>query len=598
MPEKKHLILCGDVPREVPDGQNRRELCLGKEADQINLDIEALNKKVVQELPPLLRDLLDIATYVYVGDQIIARGGQKSFDYGGRWHRRMTFRIAVRDNRTWADPGITDLLEETLSVASGNTFRFEFHPLLQDRFSEYLNFPNGESTNTGYNEVLLFSGGLDSFTGAMDEVVSKGSRPILVSHQSHNRMKKLQRDLFAYVHGVSQYGKRPLHVPVLVNKDKELTCETSQRTRSFLYAALGTVVARIFKLKRIRFYENGVVSCNLQWDNQTLQARATRSTHPRVLNLLSQLISEVAGVEFVVQNPYFEKTRTEVCERLKILHQETRIGQTRSCACSIHRNPETHCGICSQCLDRRFATIAAQCAEYDPDWRYALKVFQDPLSKPRERQMGLGFVGFAGRMEGLTLEGFVQRYSSELHEIAGYMTTQGEKAYKELYDLHRRHAEQVNRVLDAKLSENISKIRSGRLHVDCLLRAVARGEHLGEGRPSKAVDKGKTPSKRQDTGNGRQSKAAQEQVLLHAALMQHHHINDSEINWEPATQKELQGLTKWKQSKVSRMMETLFGKKPMQVYRSHCKERTIRGFLLKRDDGSRDVEAYAPSDDE
>jgi hypothetical protein len=566
--------------------------------DQINLGSEALNKKVVQELPPLLRDLLDIATYVYVGDQIISRGGQKSFDYGGRWHRTIAFRIAVRDNTTWTDPGITDLLEECLSVASGNTFSFEFYPLLEDRFPEYLDFPDGESTGTGYNEVLLFSGGLDSFTGAMDEVVSKGSHPILVSHQSHNRMKKLQGELFAHIHGVSQRGKRPLHVPVLINKDKDLTCETSQRTRSFLYAALGTIVARVFHLKCIRFYENGVVSCNLQWNNQTLQARATRSTHPRVLNLLSRLISAVSGVEFIVENPYFEKTRTEVCDRLKVLHQETKIEQTRSCASSIHRNPETHCGICSQCLDRRFATLAAQCAEYDPDWLYALKVFQDPLIQPRDRQMGLDFVGFAGGMELLTLEGFVQRYSSELHEIAGYMRIPREMAYKELYGLHRRHAEQVNRVLDAKLSENIASIRSGRLHVDCLLRAVARGDHLAAGRQSRTAGGGKPRPKRQSGRNGRQNKTAQEQVLLIAALMRHHRISDSEVNWEPATQKELQTLTTWKQPKVSRMMKKLFGSGPMQAYRASCKERTIQGFLLRRDDGSHDVEAYAPSEEE
>ena len=105
--------------------------------------------------------------------------------------------------------------------------------------------------------------------------------------------------------------------------------------------------------------------------------------------------------------------------------------------------------------------------------------------------------------------------------------------------------------------------------------------------------KGRRPAK-----ESRHNRTAHEQVLLLVALMQHHRINDGEINWEPATQKDLERLTEWNQSKVSRMMRTLFGEKPMQVYRSHCKGRTIKGFLVKRDNGSHDVEACAPSDDE
>jgi len=58
-------------------------------------------------------------------------------------------------------------------------------------------------------------------------------------------------------------AKKPFHVPVWINKEKALGREFTQRTRSFLYASLAAVVARIFDLWRIRFYENGVVSINL-----------------------------------------------------------------------------------------------------------------------------------------------------------------------------------------------------------------------------------------------------------------------------------------------------------------------------------------------
>ena len=80
--------------------------------------------------------------------------------------------------------------------------------------------------------------------------------------------------------------------------------------------------------------------------------------------------------------------------------------------------------------------------------------------------------------------------------------------------------------------------------------------------------------------------------------MSHHGVNDEEINWDPATQKELCTLTGWNQAKVSRMMKVMFGDKPMQTYKQRCKEKTIKGFLFKRDDGSCDVEAISPTRDE
>ena len=55
----------------------------------------------------------------------------------------------------------------------------------------------------------------------------------------------------------------PLHVPVWVHQRGTSGHEYTQRTRTFLYASLAVAVARVFGLKRLRFYENGVVGLNL-----------------------------------------------------------------------------------------------------------------------------------------------------------------------------------------------------------------------------------------------------------------------------------------------------------------------------------------------
>jgi len=123
----------------------------------------------------------------------------------------------------WTDPEIRTLLEETLAFASGDTYSFEFVYQPEDQFPKFLNFPSEIVSKYKYDEVLLFSGGLDSFAGVVEEVVANKNHPILVSHQSNNKLVGLQRTLFAYVIGLCKSGLKPLHVPVMINKKKELT---------------------------------------------------------------------------------------------------------------------------------------------------------------------------------------------------------------------------------------------------------------------------------------------------------------------------------------------------------------------------------------
>jgi len=190
------------------------------------------------------------------------------------------------------------------------------------------------------------------------------------------------------------------------------------------------------------------------------------------------LVSELIDSDFHFENPYFLKTKTDICERLKELGHERYISETRSCAKSVYRNPNNHCGTCSQCIDRRFATLATQCEEYDPGQFYAIDIFKEHLDSPRDKAMAAGFVGFANNLESMTVDGFVQKFSSDVHEIARYMPNQKhEIALKSLFDLHHRHAVQVNRVMEAKLKQNVSSVMKGVLPATCLVSMVARGEH-------------------------------------------------------------------------------------------------------------------------
>ena len=62
----------------------------------------------------------------------------------------------------------------------------------------------------------------------------------------------------------------------------------------------------------LSFYENGITSFNFPVSEHVLGARASRTTHPRVLADCSKLFSLLADVPFQVQNPYVWKTKTQV----------------------------------------------------------------------------------------------------------------------------------------------------------------------------------------------------------------------------------------------------------------------------------------------
>jgi hypothetical protein len=174
--------------------------------------------------------------------------------------------------------------------------------------------PEGED----FQEVVPFPGGLDSLGGAVQEILQGQRKVALVSHRPVSKLYSCQKALVAALGDrLTDPRLRPLHVAVEVNKGKSLGRDFTQRSRSFLFAAVAVVVARLFGLRRVRFYENGVTSLNLPISPQVLGGRATRTTHPRVLDGFGRLFSLLMGCEFVVENPFLWKTKAEVLAGIK-----------------------------------------------------------------------------------------------------------------------------------------------------------------------------------------------------------------------------------------------------------------------------------------
>ena len=83
----------------------------------------------------------------------------------------------------------------------------------------------------------MFSGGLDSLAGAIDEVLNEKHKVVLVTHKSTPKLNTRHRRLEKMI--ADKAGENaPLHIGVRVNKNKGLNYEYTQRSRSFLYLRL------------------------------------------------------------------------------------------------------------------------------------------------------------------------------------------------------------------------------------------------------------------------------------------------------------------------------------------------------------------------
>jgi hypothetical protein len=282
-------------------------------------------------------------------------------------------------------------------------------------------------------------------------------------------------------------AKRVLDVPVWVNLDESLSHEHTRRTRSFLFAALGAVSSRLFGLDRIQFFENGVVSLNFPPMAQIVGARATRTTHPQVLCGYRILMSALFGCAFDVVNPFLWMTKAEVVARIAANGFGDLISHTRSCTrvreMTIH-NP--HCGHCSQCIDRRFAVLAAGQEHNDPDEAYKVDLFTDDRPAGPDREIALAYIRSASDINRMADVAFFTRYG-EASRVVGFFSEPAATVAERIFDLHRRHAAAVCTVFERAISFHAAALRAGILPSSCLLFLIVshRGADAGTRYPER-----------------------------------------------------------------------------------------------------------------
>ncbi len=490
-----HLIHCGDVSGAGLPTSARAPLCLRLWGPRPNVfvRIEDLDRALWRRVPEAFQDLVDLAAYVYCADQAIPRGSDKDEAFGARWRRRLHFAVSVRRPELWSRPDLVQELVTVLSFLSEDEYHFHFEPLCAPpQFDSYLAFGGGCPFGGGVEDVVLFSGGLDSFAGAVQEALVYKRPVLLVTHCPNPKLEPVPAALAREV-AARAPGSRPAYLPVRVNKQRGLSRESTQRTRSFLFASLAAALAAMLGRRRVFFYENGVASLNLPPATQVVGARASRTTHPRVLDGLRRLLTQVADGPFEVENPFRWMTKADVLRVIAAAGCADLIGRTRSCsrpreATRLH----PHCGICSQCIDRRFAVLAAGLAEHDPAGTYRVDLLTGERPAGHAQTMLAVYAEMASQIARMSPSQFFSRYGEAARALTAFGSEPPEVVAQRVFGLYQQHARDVNAVIDRAIGEYSARLRQRTLPGTCLLRMVW-GEYPGPDGPAAAPPPGPPP---------------------------------------------------------------------------------------------------------
>lgn len=480
------LFLCNDpvLPENDPirDRRHAVELRTYGSRQNVNIHLEDLAHVFHEHLTPRLRDLLEIASYIYTADCGTHRGGKWGDNESTEpWTRDFHFVIPVRDLGFWSAPESVAVLSEIVELLANDKCQFTFLPF---------NGPDEKQLYLGYSElddwpfydvarVIMFSGGLDSLAGVV-ETAANGDKLVLVSHRPVTTQSRRQKDLCLAV--TKMFPVPTVHIPVFINKDKNISKEYTQRTRSFLYAALGAIVAASVRAAGVRFFENGVVSLNLPVADEVLQSRASRTTHPRTLQLFEQFFSRVLGRQLTFDNPYVLKTKAEVVSIIGEKGAGELIGL--SCSCShqglFHSKTQWHCGTCSQCIDRRMAIVANGMEQHDNVDDYVSDVFTGPRKEGYERQIAVNYARHAMELNRMSAVEMAAKFNAELSRASRCFPRRSEAAEK-FVEMHRRHGKTAMEVLERQVQRHATEIACATLDPTSMLALVVGRQHCEPG---------------------------------------------------------------------------------------------------------------------
>lgn len=324
-----------------------------QQPDPITLDVNGASLlKVSWTVPDLAQDFLCIASCIYAADKAIDREQEED-----KWTREIAIEIPVEHEATWS--AVAERLSRCIGFLTGDwwdiTFRHGEKRLIQKRPRTRRirrQVPTGSA-------VCLFSGGLDSFIGAVDWLTDHpNEKLLLVGHYDRDVAgpgadQRSLRDICA-----AHFSSRMKLAQTQVGLSSG-GVDNNFRSRSLLFMALGCYFAEILGPACPVFIpENGPIALNFPLTPSRRGSCSTRTVHPQFVGEINAILNQV-GISNPITNPYELRTKGEMVDQCRAPAVLTSgFAASRSCAKSNRRmywedRAARGCGVCIPCLFRR-----------------------------------------------------------------------------------------------------------------------------------------------------------------------------------------------------------------------------------------------------
>ena len=231
------------------------------------------------------------------------------------WTRDLNVTIPLSDPKTWRP--VAGALSDCVSFVTGDLWKIRFsespRPLVQKRVRRR----RIKFLPLAGDAAALFSGGLDSFVGAVDWLKkNREGKLLLVGH--HDRaVKGPKADQLALVGLLKR--RFPMRVDSLQLRVglKAKGDEISFRSRSFLFLAIACFAAeKLGPSCPIIVPENGAIALNPPLTSSRRGACSTRTAHPNFLRQVQAILEDV-GLGHSITNPYEFATKGELLAACK-----------------------------------------------------------------------------------------------------------------------------------------------------------------------------------------------------------------------------------------------------------------------------------------
>ena len=246
----------------------------------------------------------------------------------------------------------------------------------------------------------------------------------------------------------------------------------------FLYTSIAYALSYALNQKEIIVYENGITSINFPKRQDQINARASRTTHPKTIVLLENLFSVLDEAKIKIVTPFLWQTKTDIFNLLAKLGRKDLITSTVSCSQTFqHLGQATHCGGCSQCIDRRFAAYGSKLDDVDEGGIYKSDFIENEIKEDAVKTTLVDYVRQANKFVSFNLETFYHEMLSELADFIDYVPgVKDQEKIEKIWDLCYRHGKHVGDAI--RRMREIHDNPYNQLQPNSFLQIIAKREYL------------------------------------------------------------------------------------------------------------------------